>query len=331
MWRTKAEIVGRIADAGLGNLIAHTRSCSRVRDMTKLHPHCGLCSQCIDRRIGVLAAGLDQFDPVEAYRTEPLLGSLPPGPDREMSLGYVRMARRVSQLDDVGFFANYGEANRALRYFEEPADTVAGRIFDLYQRQAQSVIGVVEWAINSNARPLAEAQLAPDCLLALAVSPHGEQIGRPLGSAQAGEAVRMPEDVGVCDAAFRQATVVQMTIDPDRNEVAFAGLGVVRGASAQLLIILAEPFRKAVRAELPPEQYPFMTANELLKRSGCGNDEALRRRILILRNRLRAFTKERGRPELPTNAVIENIPWHGYRLNPEVRIVSKPGVGSNRS
>ena len=70
MWLTKAEVVGRIAANGLGELIPHTRSCTRVRDMTKLHPHCGLCSQCVDRRVGVLAAGLDRYDPAEAYAVD---------------------------------------------------------------------------------------------------------------------------------------------------------------------------------------------------------------------------------------------------------------------
>ena len=41
--------------------------------MTKLHPHCGQCSQCIDRRFAILAAGQDEDDPEDAYKVDLLL------------------------------------------------------------------------------------------------------------------------------------------------------------------------------------------------------------------------------------------------------------------
>ena len=58
VWLTKAEVVRRIAANGFADLIRHTRSCTRVRDMTVMYPHCGRCSQCLDRRFAILAAGL---------------------------------------------------------------------------------------------------------------------------------------------------------------------------------------------------------------------------------------------------------------------------------
>jgi hypothetical protein len=63
--------------------------------MTILHPHCGHCSQCIDRRFAVLAAGQENEDPAEAYKVELFTDERPPGPDREMSLAYVRSARLI--------------------------------------------------------------------------------------------------------------------------------------------------------------------------------------------------------------------------------------------
>ena len=47
---TKSEVIDRIAQNGCSDLIRYTRSCTRVHAMTNLHPHCGKCSQCIDRR-----------------------------------------------------------------------------------------------------------------------------------------------------------------------------------------------------------------------------------------------------------------------------------------
>ena len=74
VWRTKAEIVEQISARWVRDIIRDTRSCTRVRDMTRQHPHCGLCSQCIDRRFAVLAAGAADQDPAEAYRIDLLTG-----------------------------------------------------------------------------------------------------------------------------------------------------------------------------------------------------------------------------------------------------------------
>jgi hypothetical protein len=86
IWRTKSEIISEIALNGCGEMIRHTRSCTRVHEMTILHPHCGRCSQCIDRRFGVIAAEQDHQDPADAYKVDLFLGKRQPGPDREMAL-----------------------------------------------------------------------------------------------------------------------------------------------------------------------------------------------------------------------------------------------------
>lgn len=103
-WRTKAEILEQISENGFGRLIRNTRSCTRVHDMTILHPHCGQCSQCIDRRFAVLAAGLDGEDPEEAYKVDLLTGARRAGSDRAMALAYVRFATEINRMTDVSFF-----------------------------------------------------------------------------------------------------------------------------------------------------------------------------------------------------------------------------------
>src|SRR5262245_29481219 len=84
-WITKSEVIERIVQSGCVDLIRHTRSCTRVHAMTQLHPHCGQCSQCIDRRFAILAARQDKEDPKDAYEVDLLLSGREPGPDREMA------------------------------------------------------------------------------------------------------------------------------------------------------------------------------------------------------------------------------------------------------
>ena len=137
VWRTKAEIVEGISAHGCGNLIRDTRSCTRVRDMTRQHPHCGLCSQCIDRRFAVLAAGVADQDPAEAYRVDLLTGERDAGPDRDLALAYERAATEINWMAGDTFFAHYGEVSRIVAYFAEPAvrwPSVSSVFFDGIQR-----------------------------------------------------------------------------------------------------------------------------------------------------------------------------------------------------
>jgi hypothetical protein len=151
-------------------IIRDTRSCTRVYAMTNLHTHCGSCSQCIDRRFAVIAAGQEDEDPMDAYKIDLLLGEREAGPDREMALAYVRFASRLNQMTEVAFFAHYAESSRIFSFFDETATTVAGRVIGLYRRHATAVCGVFDEAIRVNASNMREGKLPFDCLLSLVVS-----------------------------------------------------------------------------------------------------------------------------------------------------------------
>lgn len=85
-WRTKTDVIETIARLGMSDQIAHTRSCADVHNQTKQHVHCGRCSQCIDRRFAVLAAGALGYDPEEAYKLDLLDGQREDVHDREIAL-----------------------------------------------------------------------------------------------------------------------------------------------------------------------------------------------------------------------------------------------------
>lgn len=60
---TKEEIVGIIKTYGEEVLIQSSVSCSSTRNTHDIFPHCGCCSQCIDRRFAMYASGLaEDFD-----------------------------------------------------------------------------------------------------------------------------------------------------------------------------------------------------------------------------------------------------------------------------
>jgi 7-cyano-7-deazaguanine synthase in queuosine biosynthesis len=309
-WMTKSEVIERISQNGCSDLIRHTRSCTRVHAMTKLHTHCGQCSQCIDRRFAVLAAEQENEDPADAYRVDLLLGERQVGPDREMALAFVRSASFVNQMTDVAFFAHYGETSRIVGFFEEPTNTVAGRIFSLYRRQAATICRVFDTAIRANASKMREGSLPGDCLLSLVVGQPGESGIYHVSSSAAGPpAAATPE--------------IRMTIDEGGKRVVFDRWGEIKGASAELIIALAQPFRQAMRNELAPERFPFLETSKFVRQISCDSDEALRRRIFRCRNKIIELASNAGDLTPSFDAVIENSQWYGYRLNPDrIRIVA---------
>jgi hypothetical protein len=307
-WLTKAEVIKRIADAELQNLLRHTHSCSRVMDLTKLNPHCGLCSQCIDRRFGVLAAGLANEDPAEAYKIDLFTGVRSGGPDSEMALSYVRMASEINTMTDLTFFSKYGEANRALDFFDEPADIAASKIFALYQRHAAGVCDVVEREIAAKARLIREGSLPADCLLSLV----------------AGQSARSLAGAVTSALTIRSADMVQsIRVAVDEGKVVIPGLGELKGISIQILKALAGPYREGREAELQPQNYRFMPTKELLKLLGIEEEEILRKRVQRCRREISNLAIAAGREPFDVNAVIESHNWRGYRLNPDnVQIIA---------
>ena len=308
-WKTKTDVVHSIAENGCSHLIRDTRSCTRVHDMIKYQPHCGHCSQCIDRRFAVLAAGQEHEDPAEAYQVDLFTGARPPGPNREMALSYVHAASEIARLEDIAFFARFGEASRVVGFFDEPTSTVAARILDLHRRHASAVCGAFDDGITAHRAALREGTLPSDCLLALVVGRHGV-VDRP-------EPATAPEPRPSADPEIRIA------IDEEKGRVRFERWGVVTGKGAELIIFLSASFRLAVRQERAPEHYPFIPTGCVADATGCQHDEALRKRLNRLRKRIARMAEQSGDLAPDLGAVIENHPWKGYRLNPDrVRIVA---------
>jgi hypothetical protein len=310
IWRTKAELIQLISSWDCGHLIRHTRSCTRVREMTILHPHCGQCSQCIDRRFAVLAAQQEHHDPEEAYKVELFTGERLAGPDREMALSYVRTASEINHMEDVAFFERFGEASRALRYFPESADTVAGHILDLHRRHAAGVCSVFDQALRLRAPDLRQGTLPSTSLLPLVVS-------------QRDLTARHPQATQVAHHPVERESGVRLAIGEDGDSIIFNRWGKLTGVGARLVLALVKPFSKAVAAQLAPERYPFVKTRDLLRHLGTDNEETLRNQIFRFRRKIQQLARKAGDPTPADDAVIESIQSHGYRLNPDtVRILA---------
>lgn len=166
LWKTKAEVVDVIVKAGCPEMIAASMTCTHTWEMSNQHTHCGVCSQCIDRRFAVVAAQADGFDPVGAYKTDIFTQSRDQGEDKILMAAYLERANQVDHLADANdFIGRYSEVSRVLRYLDSNPARAAQKVFELYKRHAREVIGALNTMIERNVTAITKRTLPGDCLL----------------------------------------------------------------------------------------------------------------------------------------------------------------------
>jgi hypothetical protein len=92
LWHTKGDVVKEVLEADCGELIRFSRSCAHTWQTDNDEPHCGICSQCLDRRIGVLAVNGGEHDPLERYHIDIFTQARPKKEDKILGAGYIERA-----------------------------------------------------------------------------------------------------------------------------------------------------------------------------------------------------------------------------------------------
>jgi hypothetical protein len=172
-WLTKGQVIEGIAAAGCADLIRLTASCAYPRGASAEVPHCGRCSQCIDRRFAVLAAGQAEADSASGYALDLMTGARAEGHPRTMLAVYVATAEAITRMTPAQFFGRFGEAARVIRHTELDPEAAAGEIFRLYRRHAEDVMRVVQEGIAAHAAEIPRRSLPPSCLVRLVCDASG--------------------------------------------------------------------------------------------------------------------------------------------------------------
>jgi len=129
-----------------------------------MHPHCGACSQCIDRRFAVLAAKLETYDPGEAYALDLVSGDRKTEDERQSLLDYIAAADRFAKYKNTDdFLASCGEANRALPSVMDAlgldADGAGRAIYEMHKRHGEGVGGVLKDVFAQHAMEIRNGSL----------------------------------------------------------------------------------------------------------------------------------------------------------------------------
>lgn len=172
-WLTKADVVKVIAKAGCAGLLEYSHSCTHTWEWTNEFPHCGVCSQCIDRRFAVLAADMDAHDPGDRYKVDLLIGPRGEGKGnpRMMLASYVETALQVPRLSELEFFSRFGEVGRIVRHLTGSPDDNARGIYKVYKQHGEEVAKVIDDGITRYRSEIRTRSLPASCLLRLVHDP----------------------------------------------------------------------------------------------------------------------------------------------------------------
>jgi len=163
--KTKREVVELISECGHPELIQEAVSCSHTEGQTKLHRHCGVCSQCIDRRFATMGAGLEKYDLQERYKKNIFIDALSEGEERARVDEYLRFAENLRSLVDAeDLFSEYPELIDCIPRDEDVVE-YGESISRMLQKHQESVWQVVRQQLKSNVDLACSVGLHNGCLL----------------------------------------------------------------------------------------------------------------------------------------------------------------------
>lgn len=197
LWDTKEDVVHRLVRAGHGDLVKSSLSCSHTRQYTMKAPHCGLCSQCLSRRVAILGAGLGDDDPSKGYRADVLTEPRTKDADRILAERFVGLARQVEAMRSSAEFHQKfsGELGRVYHYLGIPAEHAAERLFDLHRRHAAQVGQVMLTAMRDYAELRRTCQLPDTCVVNYAFDAGRNKLPPGTTDVRADEAAEPPDPV----------------------------------------------------------------------------------------------------------------------------------------
>jgi 7-cyano-7-deazaguanine synthase in queuosine biosynthesis len=163
---TKAEVLKELNSSGHPELLEASVSCARTMGRTKAQPHCGECSQCVDRRFSSVAAGLGAYDPKERYEKDIFVDELTEEGRKQLE-AYVRAARRFEDMLPDEFFTKHRQVADAACYMEGTVSQASETLYELHRRFARQTLDVIETQLTASAPTVARGKHPPGGLLAL--------------------------------------------------------------------------------------------------------------------------------------------------------------------
>ena len=166
---TKADVVAYVAGQDARDLIAHTCSCTHTMFRGKTQWHCGVCGQCLDRRIAVLASGQEEDDGWGDYEADVFTGPRKDGYEHDIAVNYARFAADLERMTEGEIAEAYSlELTRTARCFERQGD-IAQEFLAMHKRHAADVCQVLRDQVARHSHQIVTQPLDSSSLLSMLV------------------------------------------------------------------------------------------------------------------------------------------------------------------
>jgi 7-cyano-7-deazaguanine synthase in queuosine biosynthesis len=321
-WLTKTEVLQKLDGHRGGAWIEEAVSCTKVRNQQVHQTHCGECSQCLDRRFAVLAAGLQAQEPPDRYQIEVLTGERKSERSRTMANDWTLHADFLSRASYSEFTTRFSNeiAQVCAGYPTEAASDIAVRLYDMHRRHGSAVGKALAAELSRQSDELVAARLATTSLLAMAA--HARTMPPP-------SARREFSSVASTLAPFENEDAEDFEIFPLR--VAFGEEGgkkfvdvrnlmTLRGAGADVPHALLPHYLDDREAGLAPEAHRFIKSGDIWigRHVEAGS---IRAQVMRSRNELKTAYQLCTGQVLDRQFLVEGKTAVGFRLDPTIRIV----------
>lgn len=326
-WLTKRDVVERIAQNGGQNQIPVSVSCTSIREQTTQHTHCGTCSQCLDRRFALLAAGLEECEFNEDYGTDVLFGGRDKLSSRTMAVEWTRHSLGLSNLDPRAFVTKFGVefARIAEGHPEESKQEVLDQCITMHQRHGKNVEQVLGHVLRDRSRDIIHGTLPNTSLVSLFLTQSGSGVSPVLTDPKpttsripATSAADKTDQVPDPDAPLR----VAFADEDGRPVVRIEGLCVLTGARARLPTALKPTFLEDLANRLPPEDHRYVASGTLAAHQSLSK-MVIRQQVARCRQIIGESYQMMHGTELGKDRFIQTRPSKGYRLEPTIIPVSE--------
>ncbi|MFA6673502.1 MAG: 7-cyano-7-deazaguanine synthase, partial [Methanoculleus sp.] len=180
----KSEIVSLIISHNCGDLIKESMSCAHSWQQDKESKHCGTCSQCIDRRVAIIAAGAENYDNLKDYRVDFFTESVDKNhidcfeaPNKNLLASFFLKGAQIEAYQNYEQFEQaFPEICDALLYMDKEAKFSAQEIYRLNRSLADDIRKVAQYATSEKFQIRMRDinnPLPTDCLCYILTRPSG--------------------------------------------------------------------------------------------------------------------------------------------------------------
>ena len=141
LFKTKTDIFNIFKEHHKENYINNSVSCSKTFRNKTQATHCGVCSQCIDRRFAAFASGLNDFDDLGIYNFDFISDSIDDNTAKTTVIDYVRLAKQFSEMgSDMFCYEKMNELVYIIDYVEGEDDIEkTEKIYQLSLKHGQQI------------------------------------------------------------------------------------------------------------------------------------------------------------------------------------------------